>query len=311
VLISVFRFLLHHQTDLQLASLELDLTRLCLGYLNLRCFNDCLTDEEMKDFVLSGWYSFLAYAALHWADHLEHWVENCGDAQAVKKVEQQIQGFLQKYWSKANPQIATSKNIRQKFKLLEESDIFDGLLTAIWVWKKQCTSFGPPSAVPEQLELLEHIMRPRRSLEQVVDSATGNAELQLKLSTYYGPKPYKCSRLSCNFFTEGFEKRSLRDFHIKKHDRRFTCTYPSCPYGILGVKTKSELDKHTASHYSGTKVEIESFPVTRDPKSIDIKQAIRYSLEEEIERWLHQFGGVSLNTSVCVHLLSIRISQLN
>ncbi|XTI89154.1 hypothetical protein V2W45_1469393 [Cenococcum geophilum] len=251
-------FLLHHQTDLQLASLELDLTRLCLGYLSLRCFNDCLTDEEMKDFVLSGWYSFLTYAALHWADHLEHWIENCGDAQAVKKVEQQIQGFLQKYWSKVNPQIVTSKNIRQKFKLLEESDIFDGLLTAIWVWKKQCTSFGPPSAVPEQLELLEHIMRPRRILEQVVDSAAGNAGLQLKLSTYYGPKPYKCPRLSCNFFTEGFEKRSLRDLHIKKHDRRFTCTYPSCPYGILGVKTKSELDKHTASHYSGTKAEFET-----------------------------------------------------
>ena len=246
----------------------------------------------MKEFAVGGWYSFLTYAALHWADHLEHWVENCGDAQAVKKIEQQIQDFLQKHWSKANLQIAISKNLRQKFKLFQECDIFDGLLRAISVWKKQCTSFGLSSAVPEELELLEHIIRSRRALELLSGSATENKGLQRKLSTYYGPRLYKCPRLSCNFFTEGFEKRSQRDFHLKKHDRGFTCTYPSCPYGILGVKTKNELEKHIASHCSRIEAEIESFPVTRDPKSIDIKQAIRYSLEEEIERWLQQFGGI-------------------
>jgi ankyrin repeat protein len=246
----------------------------------------------MKEFAVGGWYSFLTYAALHWADHLEHWVENCGDAQAVKKIEQQIRDFLQKHWSKANLQIAISKNLRQKFKLFQECDIFDSLLRAISVWKKQCTSFGLSSAVPEELELLEHIIQPRRALELLSGSATENQGLQRKLSTYYGHRLYKCPRLSCNFFTEGFKKISQRDFHLKKHDRGFTCTYPSCPYGILGVKTKSELEKHITSHCSRAEAEIESFPVTRDPKSIDIKQAIRYSLEEEIERWLQQFGGI-------------------
>ncbi|OCL10848.1 hypothetical protein AOQ84DRAFT_425849, partial [Glonium stellatum] len=260
-------FLLHHQTNLQLASLELDLTRLCLGYLNLRCFGNGLDNEKMKEFALSGWYSFLTYAARHWADHLEHWVENCRDTEVVKKVEQQVQDFLQKYWSKARPQMPIPKDIRQKFKLFQESDNFEGLLTAISVWKKQCTSFGPASVVSEQSELLEQIIRPRDILELIIGSAVDNEGLKLRFSTYYGPRLYKCPRLSCEYFTEGFETGLQRDSHIKKHDRGFSCTYPGCPYGLLGFKTKNELEKHISSHRSATEAEVESFPVIQDPRS--------------------------------------------
>jgi hypothetical protein len=64
------------------------------------------------------------------------------------------------------------------------------------------------------------------------------------LTTYYGKKQFKCSKLTCFYFHEGFENATTRDKHVNKHDRPFICDVPGCSISEFGFSSNTELDKH-------------------------------------------------------------------
>ena len=285
------RSFLVDQSYIRLVPVELGLTRLCLGYLNFPCLGDGVSESEMKTSVLKGCYSFLDYAALYWVDHLEGWIQEARTDESIAHIADLLQDFVQKYWSKMVCKAVVPQKIRDTFSCFELYEAFDYLTMAVVLWKKQRTSYGTSTAESESFDLVRSVTEVRCILEDVVSASVGNGVLERKLATFYGLNLYKCPRVSCRFFTDGFSTKSQRDHHLEKHKRGFNCTYPGCPYGTLGFKTQRELDKHIAGSHEEIQNGLQDFPVTQDPKSIDLRRAIRNGYVEEVEKWLEQFNG--------------------
>jgi len=240
------------QSHVILASEEYKLACLCLGYLNFRCFDGGLSESEIRAFVWKGYYSFLDYAAVYWLDHLEQWAQKPSGLESQTLITKLLESFLQKHWPKQQPQIAHPKKIHAKLSLFEDSEFFNQLIQAAVLWRKQLTSYGAVIADSESSNILEPIIRMRSVLETIASSSTTNDILRRNLTSLFGPNLYKCSRVSCNFFAEGFSSKLQCEAHKAKHERPFTCIEISCPFASLGFTTSSELNRHMVdSHHRG------------------------------------------------------------
>ena len=62
-------------------------------------------------------------------------------------------------------------------------------------------------------------------------------------STFYNPKRlYKCNRIACRYFAEGFKNKQSRKRHVNVHDRPFHCEVQDC-LGQEGFAKGNDLQK--------------------------------------------------------------------
>jgi hypothetical protein len=184
---------------------------------------------------LKGYYSFLDYAALYWVDHLEEWIPTGSYTGLVNSIEELIQEFLQNFWWKSENCTAVPSEVRTKFAHFKACEFFDQLKKATFNWKKLQKAYGAEGVDSESAELVQRICKVRKVLEKTIISSKGNDILERSLVTFYGPELFKCPRISCKHFTDGFLTEEARDQHFQKHNRSFTCTYSGCPLELWGL----------------------------------------------------------------------------
>ncbi|KAH8687413.1 hypothetical protein BGZ60DRAFT_363661, partial [Tricladium varicosporioides] len=261
------RFFLITQKHINLASKELELARLCLGYLNFRCFRSDIPESETRDFVLKGYYSFLEYAAMHWVDHLEELAPNGNYTEPFASIEDPIQEFLQNFWEKPGCRTAGSSELRMKLSHFKTCEFFNQLIKAVHTWKRLQETYGTDGIDPESVELNERISKMRIVIEKTFSSSEGNDTLERSLVAFYGPELFKCPRVSCKHFIDGFSTEEDRNQHLQKHKRSFICTYPGCPFGTIGFNSARDLNRHFASSHESWQYEETQFPITQDPSN--------------------------------------------
>lgn len=168
---------------------------------------------------------------------------------SVNSIEDLIQEFLQNFWWKSERRTAVPSEVRTKFSHFKACEFFNQLTKAVFTWKKLQKAYGTDSVDSESVELVERICKVRKALEKTLASSKGNDILERNLVTFYGPELFKCPRISCKHFTDGFSTEEARDQHFQKHKWSFTCTYPGCPFGTLGFNSIRDLNRHfTSSH---------------------------------------------------------------
>ena len=89
--------------------------------------------------------------------------------------------------------------------------------------------------------LLRRICLVRGILEQLSPQAFKNSPLLVEA---YGGSLYKCPVIRCSRFQRGFTSRSLRDEHLRSHDRAHRCTTEGCDYSVIGFPTIADLTRH-------------------------------------------------------------------
>lgn len=60
----------------------------------------------------------------------------------------------------------------------------------------------------------------------------------------YGNRIFRCPKVLCFYFHEGFKSADVRDNHVHRHDRRFHCTVESCTLYGMGFASNSSLQQH-------------------------------------------------------------------
>lgn len=83
----------------------------------------------------------------------------------------------------------------------------------------------------------------------MISSPSISKDTEKFILQHYGSNHYKCARLSCQFFHEGFISKTQRDIHIDKHDRSYSCVWQGCPYEFIGFATKKSLQKHVFDYH--------------------------------------------------------------
>lgn len=93
----------------------------------------------------------------------------------------------------------------------------------------------------------------RSELERAIEGArNGPTKEADDLEAMYGPKPFKCSRLSCRYFYDGFATAQQREKHYGKHLLPSRCTVIGYSRSSLGMASERKLEKHAReTHGSG------------------------------------------------------------
>jgi hypothetical protein len=85
------------------------------------------------------------------------------------------------------------------------------------------------------------------------------------LTDFYGKKQFKCSKLTCFYFHEGFDNAAKRDKHVNKHDRPFNCDVLGCSISLFGFTSNTELEKHKRFFHPEMVDLTTTFKVAKEP----------------------------------------------
>jgi hypothetical protein len=101
-----------------------------------------------------------------------------------------------------------------------------------------------------KIKLLEEQLQRRRSIfETLITMLSPSDPHRSDLIIYYGDVEgwFKCPKLHCYAFSEGFISADARDHHHSKHLRPYLCLNSVCIYATLGFATSNELKRHNSN----------------------------------------------------------------
>jgi hypothetical protein len=237
-----------------------------LQYLTFECFAPDIDDQKIDRLALVGHLSFQDYAVAKWAHHLRA-----------------VVGFGQEILSKQEENFASLAELESALddftnRYEEETLLQDNLATAI----DACGAFQRSIIYDNLLSLWSHISRHEQkgpkarnevSLQSLAEALTRNREVLEKLparsshhspnlNELYGENLFKCPKVTCHYFHEGFKDEKSRKAHINRHDRPFLCTVDDCLGVESGFSSNKDLEKHMRAYH----FEISDLAETFTPK---------------------------------------------
>ena len=213
---------------------------LCLRYLSFGCFDHDLPEDELRDFVVEGYYAFQDYATLHWLDHLENLY--------------QTQDQSGNTWDK-DLTLAVEEFFERHTTQLGEREETPGIVTGYLRDDGHIAHLSPLLAETRGLRAQDETLaalgvlgdvvnKVRSTIEHFIGTLDPEAESKQEMKRYYGFNWYKCPKHPCFYFHEGFPSAKLRDRHTDRHERPYCCTEPGCPRLRIGFVSEKELKKH-------------------------------------------------------------------
>ncbi|KAI9858937.1 MAG: hypothetical protein M1813_007239 [Trichoglossum hirsutum] len=239
------------------ATVECNLTALCLQYLTFECFGKDIERDRLHDFALKGYFAFQDYAIAKWFHHLRAMVDAGQDLflggsdnwTALEEIEVALDDFANSYEEDIlhEPAVGASEEACKVFK---NCRFYDNLLS-VWshIYRHQDKGFKARNDVSIKV-LGETLIRNRQLMEgPPLSNMYPSSGKTRDIGSFYGEKLYKCPKLTCFYFHEGFKDAKSRDVHINRHDRPFNCTFPDCSMAEFGFSSNKDLEKHTRAFH--------------------------------------------------------------
>ncbi|KAI0538257.1 hypothetical protein GGR58DRAFT_312250 [Xylaria digitata] len=231
--------------QLDMKSIECEFTTTCLRYLSSPCFQKDLMETERELYTKRGHYSFQDYALAKWGHHLDAVIKAGPDllGDNIDYLSLALNQFSLAYHNElvvpedAEERITRAREECREFAIYE----FYEQLVTIWAHfsHHQMTHFKERNklSLPSLAKSLE---KTRAVLEKLGAQA---------LNDLYGDFVFKCDRLTCDFFYEGFETKEGRDSHTKRHDRPYHCPVSGCSVVAFGFSTNKDREKHIRMYH--------------------------------------------------------------
>ena len=235
----------------------------CLNYLSSLPFGLATAETEVGNTFKKGYYVFLGYAASYWLDHflagMDQTLQCNASSEIYQRVDSQMRAFLR------NAQVLDQENLDL---LAQDHSRLHHIV---------CKLPREATARNKWVQLEARISRIMKVMETMAQEPQGDLEYASNTSVLaiYGTLRYRCPKLGCVYFQEGFTSSSDRDAHLDYHQRPFTCIVPHCPYQNWGFPDRKGLDRHTSRSHKNEDEGIHFlFPKPTNGSEIDIKEAI-------------------------------------
>jgi Zinc finger, C2H2 type len=209
------------------------------------------------NWALNGDYSFMDYAVLYWLRHLESAAEGCHAGQEMEGLAESLQVFVQLHWKSPGVRFQISNGNTERLQHFKHLYNYDQLEQAVASTRKHLTFFGEMPESQIALNLIGIVSGVRKSLERLVSNPlTSEREFEKR----YGKNIFKCNRMSCQFFTAGFETADDRDTHVGNHERPFRCKDQACTGFTWGFARSKHLERHMLDHHRELGSKDQEFP---------------------------------------------------
>ncbi|KAH4922495.1 hypothetical protein HBI23_095700 [Parastagonospora nodorum] len=226
---------------------ELELANLSISYLSFACFERNIDGKDLEVFISLGCYAFFDYAYAYWSNHLDACARLGNLQDDLEDIRETVEAFIEMHWIKPRTKTTVRKPFEERWKPLERNNNLERLVIAGYLAQRTLIASTSPEAGCEVLSLRQTMVKVRKILEQ---AWTTTAD-QDRFRSIYGDNIFKCPRVNCARFYDGFATQQLRDEHVPKHERLFFCSFQGCVMGKLGCTTLKELQKHE-TEYHGT-----------------------------------------------------------
>ncbi|KAF3764220.1 hypothetical protein M406DRAFT_339885 [Cryphonectria parasitica EP155] len=237
---------------------------LSIDYLNMPDFSQDF--EVNESVILAGYYGFMEYAVACWLRHLEAWArENEEGDPEIDGLAEALEVFLGTHLLPAMSKqaVPVSKGNERTLEPFQKYDFFQDLQRAVIQLRKELTFFGEMKDRETPLDLTNIVSRLRTRIENVYTDLAALNETK-RLVEIYGPNLFKCSRLSCRYFYDGFATAFERDRHLDRHERPFRCTVLGCLSYSMGFDTQKKLDNHMRQTHRRLEDDEDAFPNRND-----------------------------------------------
>ncbi|RYP30902.1 hypothetical protein DL767_006034 [Monosporascus sp. MG133] len=236
------KFFLIEENHVQLPQEDLSLANFCVDYLNLEGFRDGAT--RARELFPNGYYALMDYAVPYWIRHLEIGLSKLEeDHELPEALPESLEAFLDLHFIPPKKQFYVSQNTVKRLHFFENQPFYERLQTSIISARKELTFVGEMKQGELALNLSTIVRDIRSQLESLYENTADESE-RIKMRQIYGADLYKCPRLSCRFFYNGFASKTQRDQHVDKHLRPFRCDVTGCPSAAMGMSSEKELGKH-------------------------------------------------------------------
>ncbi|KAI0450908.1 hypothetical protein F5B21DRAFT_489170 [Xylaria acuta] len=230
---------------LDMKLIECEFTTTCLRYLSSSCFQSDLSEDQRERYTLQGYYSFQDYALAKWVYHIDA-VIKAGSIprDCLSNFSQALAEFAQVYHSQLSiPADAEERTSRARGECSAFVDYaFYETLVTIWTHFSHQQAANSKERNKVSLPSLKTSLEQSRAMLESLSSRQGLEEL-------YGECLFKCDRLTCAYFYEGFESKEARDNHLRRHDRPYPCPVQGCSVVSFGFSTNKDREKHIRMYH--------------------------------------------------------------
>jgi hypothetical protein len=222
------------------------MAHLCLTYMAFDHFHPLTRDDQVRLSLHKGDYAFADYASSYWATHLIEGIRDAPKSPAVdlRALIEAIGVFLDVQRASRHDPLVVSKTLQTQLAPIEYCSEYHEICQAVVSTKNQLLPTGKGPLKEEVLHIAKVMDNWRSEMELVFQSVNSTDAEKQNLEVFYGPHPFKCLRLNCRFYHEGFARESQRKQHNEKHERAFLCTERGCPWETIGYTSSKELRAH-------------------------------------------------------------------
>jgi hypothetical protein len=222
------------------------MAHLCLTYMSFDHFYPLSRDDQVRVSLQKGDYAFADYASSYWASHLIEGVRDAANNLTVdlRALIEAIGVFLDVQSASRQDPLVVSKTLQSQLAAIESCDEYHEICQAVVSTKNQLLPTGKGPLKEEVLHIAKVMGNWRSEMELIFQDVNASDAEKQNLELFYGPHPFKCLRLNCRFYHEGFALESQRKQHNDKHERAFLCTERGCPWETIGYTSSKELRAH-------------------------------------------------------------------
>ncbi|OTA61606.1 hypothetical protein K449DRAFT_370870 [Hypoxylon sp. EC38] len=248
---------------------------LTMGFLEFPELHVMRAKEETQNDILEGRLAFYDYASACWSLHVQAGLPYPDEPGRLILLIETLEAFVDLHWSTTAKSLAVSKTTQESLRVLSQSESYNKIAQAVTWSKKQLSKSGQGPSEDEALDLRQVTSQLRAVLESLqLSLAQDEREI---LQQYYGARWFKCPRINCFFYHEGFSTSDERDDHIARHERPFMCIVDGCYMATFGCVTENDLKTHLFEHHGIDLVDNTEFPKPRKSNISSSKVEARYN----------------------------------
>lgn len=214
------------------------------------------TEGERREKAKLGWFSFQDYACSQWYSHIDTTIAACRDLfshpHLGETYRERFGSALQDFIAIHNDDLTKEQHqdLEQLSpKLAAFSDLsFYRNLCLLWnhIYTHQKGSYEIRCTVG--LAQLDKALLQNRITIEGSFKPDSEAWLNDTIGDYYGANLFKCKRVLCKFFYQGYDKKKDRDTHDSRHERPFLCPL-DCNFALTGFSSKKDRERHVRIYH--------------------------------------------------------------
>jgi hypothetical protein len=198
--------------------------------------------------MLNGHFAFQDYAVAKWAHHVNAFISTGKDLlqesshghERVLEISHAIDEFLTRYNDEEFHGLIVDE-CRENCKVFEGEDFYNDLVALtshIYTFQKK----GFEARHKVSIKALETVLERNRKLLEDFTPTANSDELEVFRQFYDDERRFKCTQITCMYFSEGFKTVKSRKRHVELHQRPYRCEVTDC-LGAEGFANSKDLER--------------------------------------------------------------------